>query len=173
MTTYYAAQLGISLSVVDCKASYLDSLKNSRVEDDEVAAKASLPADSNTSAAVGDGCVVTFPVPSSSVACEEDGVAVLGSTSRVVEDSVWGAVKRGPVEDSGACVKNGYEIIRSSVEEKASILYASDCMVSDVFDLSSSLPITGAMNSSTEGQLGMDGHSLKQRFNAKATLTLT
>ncbi|KAA0203102.1 hypothetical protein HAZT_HAZT005876 [Hyalella azteca] len=27
MGTYYAAQLGISLSVVDCKASYLDSLK--------------------------------------------------------------------------------------------------------------------------------------------------
>ena len=28
MTTYYAAQLGVALSVVDCKASYLDSLKN-------------------------------------------------------------------------------------------------------------------------------------------------
>ena len=28
MTTYYAAQLGIALSVVDCKASYLDSLQH-------------------------------------------------------------------------------------------------------------------------------------------------
>ncbi|KAF2363846.1 YhhN-like [Trinorchestia longiramus] len=31
MGTYYAAQLGISLSVVDCKASYLDSLKKTAV----------------------------------------------------------------------------------------------------------------------------------------------
>lgn len=32
MVTYYAAQLGISLSVVDSKASYLDSLRDNKTQ---------------------------------------------------------------------------------------------------------------------------------------------
>lgn len=53
MVTYYAAQLGISLSVVDSKASYLDSIQDAKVplspqtpcdsEDETIVEKTDMP----------------------------------------------------------------------------------------------------------------------------------
>lgn len=52
MTTYYAAQLGMSLSVVDCKASYLDSLKKNSLalaDSDTPPSPSSLASDAKSS----------------------------------------------------------------------------------------------------------------------------
>lgn len=170
MTTYYAAQLGISLSVVDCKASYLDSLKNSRAEEEAAAAKAPLPADGNPTLAVGEGGVASANHGLSSFGCDDgkvpnfnDGVTGSGST-----DTVWGATKQGLVEECGVGVED-QKAHRSSLDgDEAFISHVSDSTVSDV-----DIPAQRLFNSSTVGNGCSDEHNVKQRFNAKAALIQT